>query len=108
MAEVYDAAMELLETAKGSDDGVIMNVPVFGRLVNISIGNHSFPESHDPRSEARYKSALKELLDAGLVEDRIGKGQVFHLTAAGYNFDGEAQESPGRRIGFRAPHSEDE
>ena len=108
MTEVYDAVMELLEAAKESENGVITNIPVYGKLVNISVGSKEFPESHDPRSEARYKSALKELLDAGLVEDRIGKGQVFHLTAAGYNFDGEAQESPGRRIGFRAPHSEDE
>ena len=106
MAEVYDAVMELLEAAKGSEDGVIMNEPVLGKQVNISVGGKEFPESHDPRSEALYKSALKELLDAGLVEDRIGKGKVFHLTTAGYDFDGAAQEPPGRRIGFRALHSE--
>ena len=106
MTEVYDAVMELLEAAKGSEDGVIMNVPVLGKLVNISVAGKEFPESHDPRSEALYKSALDQLLDAGLVEDRIGKGEVFHLTADGYNFDGAAQEPPGRRIGFRAPHSE--
>ena len=33
MTEVYDAVMELLEAAKGSEDGVIMNVPVLGKLV---------------------------------------------------------------------------
>jgi hypothetical protein len=84
MTELLDATKKLLEAAKASETGTIMNIPVLGKLVNIVIGGEEFPDAHDPRTEALYKSALDVLLQNRLIEDRTGKGEVFHVTTFGY------------------------
>lgn len=102
-----ESAREILEAARESKDGIVTNAPTFGKMVNIRVGGEGFPQDHDPRSEAVYKSALDDLLHYGLIEDRTGKGQVFHLTAYGYQYADVAPEPPKRPIGFKTPHTED-
>lgn len=98
-------AKQLLQASRESTDGLIVSAPAFGKLVRITIGGKKFPETHDPRSEALYKVALEELECYGLIEDRTGKGQVFHVTAYGYVFDETEEESRRRPIGFRTPEA---
>jgi hypothetical protein len=40
--------------------------------------------SQQPREVARWKSALQELKDENLIEDRGYKGEIFRITNLGY------------------------
>ena len=108
MASLSHTAKQLLQAARESTDGIIVSAPSYGRLVNITIGGKEFPETHDPRSEALHKAALEDLECYGLIEDRTGKEQVFHVTAYGYAIDEPAKEPQRRPIGFRTPDRSNE
>lgn len=56
-----------------------------GGLTIEASGTTLVGEGSDPREEANWRSALKELFDNALVEDRSGKGEVFQLTQRGYD-----------------------
>jgi hypothetical protein len=79
-----EAARELLaEAAKDASDGAILCLGTIGGLL-VQANGKSFTDPGSPRSEARWRGAVKELSDLGLVEDRGHKGEVFSVTDAGY------------------------
>jgi hypothetical protein len=51
---------------------------------HVATNNREFVEPGNPRSEAKWRGAIDELLGFGFVEDRAGKGEVFFVTDAGY------------------------
>ncbi|PYN77853.1 MAG: hypothetical protein DMD96_22815 [Candidatus Rokuibacteriota bacterium] len=51
---------------------------------HVQTNQRGFVESGNVRSAARWRSAVDELHNLGLVEDRAGKGEVFFVTDAGY------------------------
>ena len=77
-----DARELLLEAARSADD-TIMAYKVMAGL-GIRTGNRSFVEPGDRRSEARWKRALEELEQNGLIEELSYKREAFQLTHVGF------------------------
>ena len=78
-----DEAKDLLGEACRSKEGrIYWNHTTRGYYLKTN--DREFFEPDKPREEARWKRALDDLIGAGLVEDRWHKGQVFALTARGY------------------------
>ena len=75
---------QLLLTAADSADGTVMQFNMIEGLA-ISANSQEFVEPNDPRSEARWRAAVRELIEAGYLEDRSGNGEIFHVTQPGYD-----------------------
>lgn len=78
-----DAEM-LLQVAATSSDGVILLLTTLSGTM-LETADTSFVLEGDTRSEAQWRSALRELHSESLVEDRTGKGEVFFITNRGYD-----------------------
>jgi hypothetical protein len=78
-----DDARALLRSAVEDHDGTVMRLRTMAGT-SVQAGRQNFTESGNPRSEARWESALKELVDEGLLQDRGYKGEVFGVTHKGY------------------------
>ena len=78
-----DNAVELLVEGSKDPYGYIREISTLGGL-SIETNGREFVEDGDPRSEARWRHALSELLDHQLVEDRTGGGKVFYVTLQGF------------------------
>ena len=79
-----DAANLLIE-AMNSKLHVIQRLSSLSSMV-IKTNGKSFGGLEDRRSETTWEMALQELVDFGLVvEDDTSKGEVFGVTAAGFN-----------------------
>ena len=78
-----DNAVELLVEGSNDSHGVIQNI-LTARGLHIATNDREFVDPGDPRSEARWRHALSELLDHQLVEDRTGGGKVFYVTLQGF------------------------
>lgn len=74
-------AKHLLRLAGRQGDGIIYNLSFIGGR-SIQAGDESF--GGEPRLAARYSAALDELVNAGLVVDRNGKGEYYEFTNAGW------------------------
>lgn len=77
-----EAEKLLIETAQGPS-GRIIKIRTFDGL-SIETNGINFVEQRNPRSEAIWEGALKELCDNRLIEDRSYKGEVFAITREGY------------------------
>jgi hypothetical protein len=81
--ELSDDSVELL-TSAASADGQIMYIGHAGGA-SVQVGNRNFIASDSPREEARWKAAIEELLNYGLIEDVGYKREIFQLTKSGYD-----------------------
>ena len=81
--QLSEDAAELLSEAASSSDDTIMAYKVMAGL-GISTRSRSFVEPGDRRAEARWKRALEELEQYGLIEALSDKREVFQLTDAGF------------------------
>lgn len=84
-AVLSDAARELLLQAAQDPQGAVIRVGTFGGAV-VKTNGRNLVGDDSPRSVARWRSAVDELHRLGLLEDRAGKGEVFFVTAEGYEF----------------------
>ena len=82
-ANLSEDAKELLLEAAKDTDGAIFFVETFGRS-GIETNSRDFGEYRNPRSQARWKKALDELLGLALVEARGDEGNVFEVSNDGY------------------------
>ena len=89
---ISDDARELLLDAARSADDIIMAYKVMAGLA-IHISDRFFAEPGDRRSEVRWKRALEELEEAGLVEALSNKREAFQLTHAGFAMADALNES---------------
>jgi hypothetical protein len=81
VATLGDAAKELLlEAAKDSNGSILF----LNGGMEVQTNSRSVVERGSPRSEAKWRQAMTELHDAGLIEDPIGKREVFMVTDAGF------------------------
>lgn len=80
---ISDDARELLIAAAATSEGKIIHSKVDGGSF-IQIYGRTFNEIEDPRSTAKWESALDELIESGYVKDMGHKGQVYAITASGY------------------------
>jgi len=77
-------AAKLLVAAAGDPHGLVTRM----RLINgdhISAGGRNFVSENSPRETARWKAALDQLIQYGLIRDRGYKGEVFEVTDEGYS-----------------------
>jgi hypothetical protein len=81
--DLSDAARELLLEAVRDPAGVIMRLGTMAGT-HVQTNGRDFVESGNVRSAARFRGAVDELHNLGLVEDRAGKGEVFFITDDGY------------------------
>jgi hypothetical protein len=81
---ISDDAAELLISAVQDGNGTIMSLLSFGGLT-IQAGNKQFVERGNPRSEAQWRKALEELVQHDCMRDRSKKGEIFEVTADGYD-----------------------
>ena len=84
MTELSDEALQVLDLASAGRDDAIMLVN-FLDGATLQVAGKNLLEGQDPRSVARYRSAVRDLHAAGFIEDRAGKGEVFFMTGAGYD-----------------------
>lgn len=75
-------ARELLDAAAKDRNGAIFAVESMAGW-SIETNGRNFVQDHNRRSEARWRSALTELVNAGLVESR-GDGSLQELTHEGF------------------------
>ena len=75
-------ARKLLVTAATGDGTVIFSRSSAGR--NTQAGRQLLNEPHNPRSEAIWEQAIKDLVAYDLLKDRGYEGEVFGVTGKGY------------------------
>ena len=78
-----DDAWALLREAAKDKHGTILRLRTMGGL-SVQANERNMVEDRSPKTEARWESALRELVDEGLVQDRGYKNEVFGLTHKGY------------------------
>lgn len=76
-------AKRLLSQATLDQQGFILMMATFGGLT-IQTNSHNFAETGNPRSEAKWRSVIQELIRLGYIEQHDQKGEVFRVTNAGY------------------------
>jgi hypothetical protein len=74
---------ELLAAALKDSSATILAIETMGGL-SVETGGHDFVVRGDPRSEARWRRAVADLVDLGLIERRDTDGQVFSVTEEGF------------------------
>jgi hypothetical protein len=90
--EVSDDAAELLREAVQDSMGAVLRL-ITAEGLGISTNKKRMNERGDPKSEARWDSALRELIHLELLVQSDSKGEVFRVTHAGYN---AAERLPGQ------------
>src|SRR6185437_7242377 len=78
----HEARLLLIAAAHDTQGIVIFSRTMDG--VSVETNGQNFTEKGNPRSEAKWKAAVDELNDLELLENRGGHGEVFGITAAGY------------------------
>jgi hypothetical protein len=82
----YDLSGEskelLIEAAADRNGTITMSRTLHGLFLKTN--GREIVTPANPRSEARGRSAVRELVQHGLIEDRGHKGEVFGVTAEGY------------------------
>jgi predicted nucleotide-binding protein len=81
--QLSSEAEQLLLAASEDASGTVMCVRTMQGLV-VSTNNRGFSESNSPRSQARWKAAVDELVECGFLEPVGDRGEVFAITDAGY------------------------
>lgn len=77
-----DASQLLKETAQ-DPNGILLNVTTF-EGTSIQANGKNMAEPANPRSVAKWRAALQELIQNGLIEQRDHKGEVFSITGEGF------------------------
>lgn len=80
--KISDEASQLL-IAAAQDDGHIMHIRHLGGT-DVEAGGRNFTEDASPRVVALWEAALEELRREQLIEDQLGKGEVYSVTHKGY------------------------
>ena len=78
-----DGARILLKEVSHDNSGVIMSISYLNGD-SVQTNNKDLVSSQEPREVARWKSAVNELENENLIEDRGHKGEVFRITNLGY------------------------
>jgi hypothetical protein len=83
LSQLSGEARELLAAAGNDANGSLLAVETLEGLA-VSTDEREFGEPGDPRSEARLKRAIRDLVGLGVLEQTDAKGQVFRVTDEGY------------------------
>ncbi|MGA0565640.1 hypothetical protein ACO2RV_24775 [Ancylobacter sp. VNQ12] len=80
---ISEQAEALLKAAVSGDGDVILSEYIGG--ASIQAGSEIFP-ANTRKELAKWKSGIQDLRNAGLIEDRGYKGEIFEVTHAGYEY----------------------
>jgi len=80
-----DSARLLLLEAAQDNSGEVLCLSVIGGLI-VEVNGKQVSKMGDPRDEAKWRSAIDELVAQGLLEPVGYEGQLFRVTSAGYDF----------------------
>lgn len=83
LERLTEEAKRLLIEAAKDPDGTIMNIRSIGSH-DIQTNGINFTDSKDRRSIARWEAALEQLRSEDLIVERGHKGEIFEITAKGY------------------------
>jgi hypothetical protein len=83
VAHMSPEARQLLGAALQDGNATVLMLETMGGL-SITTGGHDFVSRGDLRSESRWRSAVVDLVDLRLLEQRDQKGQVFTVTDEGF------------------------
>jgi hypothetical protein len=91
------AAQEILCEAAKDDNGAIL---VLASLDGTHIGtnNREFVITNDARSEAKWRSAVLELNEYNLIDDRAGLGELYFLTSTGYDIADDYKTETANKV----------
>ena len=78
-------AQVLLKEASQDRNGTIMFFSYMGGTDMQTNGKNLITEKKSPREVAKWESALNELIEKDLVEEKGPKGEMFQVTSEGYN-----------------------
>jgi hypothetical protein len=78
-----ESARELLLEASKDKSGILLRAPYKGGI-NIQTNEREFVIDKDPRTEAKWESAITELEENGLIEAKGYKRELFSVTHKGY------------------------
>ena len=78
-----DEARTLLVEAATDPRGIVMRVHHLGGL-SVQTNGKQLLENSNPRSEARWEAAIRELEQLGFIEDNGYKGEIYRVTNEGY------------------------
>ena len=81
--ELSDEAIILLVEASEDPNGTVIKVETVGGT-HVQTHGKQFVEMGNPRSEAKWVAAVKQLISHRLIEDHGYKGEVFSVTDKGY------------------------
>lgn len=84
-------AQQLLLEASRDQNGIILKMYTLDGLT-IQTNGRILVDNAEPRTEARWEAALRQLHELGLVHDRGYIGEVFALTHAGYRAADQLRE----------------
>jgi len=93
--DLSDEAKQLLVDAAKSSDGRILKSRTNQGLV-VKANNRNYVRENDPRSEAVWEDAVKQLHENELIEDKGYKGEVFAVTRKGYEYADKLSNSDGK------------
>jgi hypothetical protein len=83
LAGVSPDARELLKAVSLDLNGTVLVLETAQGTI-VDANGRNFVDPADRRSEARWRRAVQELLQAGLLEQRDRKGQTLNFTAEGF------------------------
>lgn len=91
--KLSDEASQLLIEAAADKNGTILMSRTMSGLF-LQTNGRQMCERQDPRSEAKWQGAIRELVQQGLIEGRGHKGEVFNVTSEGFRVADELQAKP--------------
>ncbi len=97
---LVELAKKLLVEASQDKNGIVLRVRTSSGLT-IQTNGINFVDSPDPRTEAQWEGAIRQLRDNGLLQDRGYKGEVFSITDEGYRVADLVREQ--QLVGAKSP-----
>ena len=83
MVDLSPEAQRVLQLA-AADDGTVMLLDYLSGST-LQVANTDLFDGVDRAGQARLRSAVEQLLNKGLIEDRAGKHEVYFLTGPGFD-----------------------
>jgi hypothetical protein len=83
VAYLPDECFELLREAGRDRSGYVMVSEHMGGM-SIETNERNFVEEGNPRSEAKWRRVVRELMTRGLLEQTDSNGEIFRVTDSGY------------------------
>jgi hypothetical protein len=81
--QLGETAASLLSMAAKAEDGRVVFALAMGGFT-VQVNGRQFAEKQDARSQARWKSAVQELVDHGFLEPLGERGEIFAVTDRGF------------------------